>query len=89
MNRLIAKKLPLAKTTDKTNPDVIVSHANQTSLFRPQNFQASEWLHVHCGLSAENITGNTEIRVHPRKCSNIIRDLTAAGFVVEDRNDET
>ena len=63
-------------------PDVIVTRANQTTLFKPQNRRVAEWLHRRCGLTVENITGETEIRVHPRRCQSIIAELKAAGFVV-------
>lgn len=63
-------------------PDVIVKMNHQTMLFQPQNRLASEWLHRRCGLIADNITGDTELRVHPRKCERIIAELNAAGFTV-------
>jgi hypothetical protein len=62
--------------------DVIVKTSHQTVLFQPQNRLASEWLHRRCGLAADNITGDTELRVHPRKCQSIIAELNAAGFTV-------
>ena len=70
------------------HPDVIVTHANQTMLFEPQNRPAAEWLHRRCGLAADNVTGDTEFRVHPRKCQNVIADLKAAGFVVAGKDHE-
>lgn len=63
-------------------PDVIVKASQQTMLFEPQNRVVSEWLHRRCGLIAENISGDTEICVHPRKCQSIIEELKAAGFDV-------
>jgi hypothetical protein len=71
-----------AAAAGKRSPDVIVTHANQTALFEAQNRQAAEWLHWRCGLTAENISGDTEIRVHPRECQRVIIELTAAGFLV-------
>jgi hypothetical protein len=69
-------------------PDVIVKASQQTVLFEPQNRMASEWLHRRCGLIADNITGDTELRVHPRKCQSIIAELKAAGFTVTNGRDE-
>jgi acyl-coenzyme A synthetase/AMP-(fatty) acid ligase len=63
-------------------PDVVVVARHQTVLFTPQNHRAAEWLHRRCGLTVENISGDTEIRVHPRKYQGIIAELEAAGFVV-------
>lgn len=80
MNPLPRGKSPLA--VHETNPDVIVTHTNQTTLFEPQNCDASEWLHRRCGLIAEDISGDTEICIHPRKCQGIIAELRAAGFTV-------
>ncbi|MGB7768394.1 MAG: hypothetical protein WBN22_06015 [Verrucomicrobiia bacterium] len=69
-------------------PDVIVITSQETMLFQPQNRLASEWLHRRCGLAADNITGDTELRVHPRKCQSIIAELNAAGFIVADGKEE-
>lgn len=81
MNSLPTEKTPLT-VAGKINPDVIVTRANQTALFEPQNFPTAEWLHRRCGLTVENISGDTEIRVHPRNCESVIADLKAAGFTV-------
>lgn len=88
MNQLQTRKAQLGAEAGKKNADVIVTQANQTVLFQPQNRPASEWLHRRCGLIAENISGDTEIRVHPRKCQNVIAELKAAGFTVADGNGE-
>jgi hypothetical protein len=88
MNQLQTGKAPLAAAPGKKIPDVIVTHANQTTLFKAQNRPTSEWLHRHCGLAAENISGDTEIRVHPRKCRSVIVELEAAGFVVVGGGEE-
>jgi hypothetical protein len=58
-------------------------------LFQPQNRLASEWLHRRCGLIAENISGDTEIRVHPRRCQSVIAELKAAGFIVANGTEES
>jgi hypothetical protein len=87
MNQLQTEKAPLAAADRKQNFDVIVTHANQTALFKAQNHQASEWLHRRCSMTAENMTGDTEIRVHPRKCQSVIADLKAAGFLVAEGNE--
>ena len=76
----------MVKAAGKKNPDVIVTHANQTVLFQPQNRSVSEWLHRRCGLTADKISGDTEIRVHPRKCQSVIADLKVAGFAVAGEN---
>lgn len=82
MNQLQTGKAPLVAAAGTKNPDVIVTHANQTVLFQPQNRPASEWLHRRCGLAADKISGDTEIQVHPSRRSNIIKELKAAGFEV-------
>ncbi|MGO8766855.1 MAG: hypothetical protein ACLQSR_17190 [Limisphaerales bacterium] len=80
MNQLPTEKLrPAAR---KKSPDVIVTHANQTALFQPQNRPASEWLHSRCGLFADKISGDTEFQVHPNLRKRIIEELKAAGFEV-------
>ncbi|MDE3099471.1 MAG: hypothetical protein KGJ88_08345 [Verrucomicrobiota bacterium] len=68
-------------------PDVVMKAGRQTILFRPQNHEASQWLHQRCGLDAENIRGDTEIRVHPEECERIIAELKAAGFAVASERD--
>jgi hypothetical protein len=72
----------------KMKPDVIVKTGHETMLFQPQNRLASEWLHRRCGLVTDDITGDTELRVHPRKCQSIIAELNAAGFIVSGVKDE-
>jgi hypothetical protein len=69
-------------------PDVIVIANQKTMLFKPQTRPASEWLHRRCGLVAENMSGDTEIRVHPRRCLSIVAELKAAGFIVTNERDE-
>lgn len=58
-------------------------------LFRPQSRAASEWLHRRCGLITENISGDTEIRVHPRRCQSIVTEMKAAGFTVANAKEES
>lgn len=79
----------LRRRLSEMQPDVIVTHANKTALFTPQNRRASEWLHLRCGLTAEKISGDTEIRVHPRKCQRVITDLKTAGFLVAGEKEES
>lgn len=79
MNQLQTEK---AATAGKKNPDVIVTRANQTTLFKSQNRRVSEWLRGHYRMSTENATGDTEIYVHPSRCKRIIEELKAAGFQV-------
>ena len=69
-------------------PDVIVIASNQTMLFKPQSRRASEWLHRRCGLVADNISGDTEFRVHPRRCQRVVAELKAAGFTVTNGREE-
>jgi hypothetical protein len=64
------------------NPDVIVTRANQTTLFKTQNRRVSEWLCHHYRLSSENASGDMEIRVHPSRCQRVIEELKTAGFKV-------
>lgn len=66
----------------KMEPDVIVMYANQTTLFKAQNKQASDWLRRRCHLAVENASGDTEIRVHPNLIGRILKELKAAGFEV-------
>lgn len=63
-------------------PDVIVTHASQTALFKTQNRRVCEWLREHYQLNAANANGHTEIRVHPSRYKHIIEELKAAGFEV-------
>jgi hypothetical protein len=63
-------------------PDVVVTYANQTTLFRAQNKRASDWLRRRCHLTVENASGDTEIRVHPNLIERIIKELKTAGFEV-------
>lgn len=67
---------------EKKSPDVIVTHVNQTVLFKVQNRRASEWLRKHYSSSTGSVKGDTEIRVHPTRCKRIIEELKAAGFDV-------
>lgn len=78
---------PLAKALSTTpegkgNPDVIVTRADQTVLFKMQNRQVSEWLRKHYHSTAGNVKGDTEIYVHPTRFKRIIEELKAAGFEV-------
>ena len=79
---------PVGTGAGKQKVDVIVTQTNQTALFQPQNNRASQWLHRRCGLVADKISGETEIRVHPRKCQSIIAELKAAGFTVTNGREE-
>jgi hypothetical protein len=82
MNQLRTAKAPLAVAPGKKNPDVIVTHTNQTALFKMQNHAASEWLRQHYSVATGKITGHTEIYVHPSRCKRVIEELKAAGFEV-------
>ncbi len=82
MNEMKTGRVPLATAVEKKNPDVIVTHANLTALFKTQNPRVSEWLRKHYHLYTENANGDTEIRIHPTRCKRIIEELKAAGFEV-------
>lgn len=64
--------------------DLIVSHINQTTLFKPQNQRASHWLRQHFQLPPETNSGHTEFHVHPTRSKKIIEELKAAGFTLSD-----
>jgi hypothetical protein len=83
MNQLQTGKAPLvAAAAGRKNPDVIVTHVNQTALFKSQNRRVSEWLRRHYRLSTQNVSGDTEIYVHPSRCKRVVEELKAAGFEV-------
>jgi hypothetical protein len=82
MNHLQTRKVPSAAAAGKKNPDIIVSRADQTTVFKMQNRTASEWLRRHYRMSTENAKGDTEFRVHPSRCKRVIEELKAAGFDV-------
>jgi hypothetical protein len=82
MNQPSTAKSSLAGVPEKKNSDVVVTHINQTVLFKPQNRRVSEWLRGHYRLSTGSANGDTEIRVHPSRCKRIIEELKVAGFVV-------
>ncbi len=79
MNKLQTGK---TATAEKQNPDVIVTHTNQTARFKMQNRRASEWLRQHYTSTTGNVKGDTEIYVHPTRCKRIVEELKAAGFEV-------
>lgn len=82
MNQLQTEKTPAAVAAKRKNPDVIVTHANQTMLFKTQNQRVSKWLRRHYRMSAEDVKGDTEIRVHPSRCKRVVEELMAVGFGV-------
>lgn len=69
-------------------PDVVVTFANQTALFKTQNRQVSEWLRQRYHINSENVTDDTEIRVHPNRTKRIVEELKTAGFNVLPRNQQ-
>jgi hypothetical protein len=73
---------PLTTMAGKRNPDVVVTLADQTTVFKMQNRQVSEWLRKHFNSTTGTAKGDTEIYVHPSRCKRIIGELKAAGFVV-------
>jgi hypothetical protein len=80
MNKLKVRKAP--QVAGKTNPDMIVTHTNQTTVFKIQNRKASQWLREHYRWTVGSVTGDTEIRVHPTQYQRIIDELKAAAFEV-------
>ena len=82
MNQSQTGKAPLMAVAGKKNPDVIVTHTNQTALFKMQNRKASEWLRQHYTSTTGNVKGDTEIYVHPTRCKRIVAELKDAGFEV-------
>jgi hypothetical protein len=77
MNKLQIGK---AATVEKKSPDVIVTHASQTTLFKMKNRKVSKWMRDHYHSNTGSVTGNTEIYVHPTRCKRIVEELKAAGF---------
>lgn len=82
MNQLQTGNTSTVATAGKTNPDVIVTRADQTTVFKMQNRQASEWLRKHYHSTTGSIKGDTEFYVHPTRCKRIVEELKAAGFVI-------
>jgi hypothetical protein len=82
MNHFQTGKAPAAVAAEKANPDVIVTRADQTTLFKAQNRRVSEWLRRNYNLTTGRVKGDTEIQVHPTRCKRIIEELKAAGFEV-------
>lgn len=82
MNQLPAGKAPLTVVARKRNPDVTVTRADQTALFKMKNRMASQWMREHYHFTTGSIKGDTEIRVHPTKCKRLVEELKAAGFQV-------
>lgn len=83
MNNLQAAKASPKAAVEKENPDVIITRADQTTLFKAQNRKASEWLRRHYHLTTGAVKGDTEIQVHPTRCKRIIEELKSAGFVIQ------
>ena len=73
---------PFGASVTEQNPDVIVTRANQTALFKMKNRTVSEWMREHYYSNTGNVTGNTEIYVHPTRCRRIVEELKASGFQV-------
>lgn len=82
MNQLQTEKSQLTAEPRNTNPDVIVSRADQTALFQMKNRTVSEWMRKHYSSATGKITGHTEIFVHPTRRKRIVEELKAAGFIV-------
>jgi hypothetical protein len=68
---------------EKKTPDVIVTRADQTTVFKMQNRRVSEWLRKHLSSATGNAKGDTEIYVHPTRCKRIVEELKAAGFIIQ------
>ena len=63
-------------------PDVIVTRADQTTVFKMQNRRVSEWLRKHFNSATGSAKGDTEIYVHPTRFKRIVEELKAAGFII-------
>jgi hypothetical protein len=67
----------------KASPaDVIVTPADKSLLFEPQNSRASELLSQRCGLGPETPATKECVRVHPVGSHRIIADLIQAGLKI-------
>jgi hypothetical protein len=73
---------PSTIATEKKNPDVIVTRADQTTVFKMQNRRVSEWLRKHFNSATGSAKGDTEIYVHPTRYKRIVEELKAAGFII-------
>ena len=83
MNQLQTGHTSTVVTAGKKNPDVIVTRADQTTIFKMQNRRVSEWLRKHFQSMPGSAKGDTEIYVHPTRCKRIIEELKAAGFTIQ------
>ena len=66
----------------RKSPDVVVTRADHTTVFKMQNRRVSEWLRKHFSSTAGGAKGDTEIYVHPTRYKRIVEELKAAGFIV-------
>lgn len=62
--------------------DVIITPADESLLFEPQNSRASELLSQRCGLDPETSATKECVRVHPVGSRRIIADLIQAGLKI-------
>lgn len=83
MNHLQRGKATSIGMAEKKDPDVIITHADQTAVFKMQNRRVSEWLRKHFNSTTGGVKGDTEIYVHPARCKRIIEELKLAGFIVQ------
>jgi hypothetical protein len=83
MKHLQVGKVSSITAAEKKNPDVIVTRADQTVLFKMQNRRVSEWLREHYHSTAGSVKGDTEIYVHPTRFKRIIEELKTAGFIIQ------
>jgi len=58
---------------EKKTPDVIITRADQTTVFKMQNRRVSEWLRKHFNSETGSAKGDTQIYVHPTRCKRIVQ----------------
>jgi hypothetical protein len=62
--------------------DIVITTADKTLLFQPQNARALEILSQYCGFGSESLAERAFVRVHPAGSRKIINDLTFAGLKI-------
>jgi hypothetical protein len=77
------EQAPSITAAEKGRPDVIITRADQTTVFKMQNRRVSEWLRKHFNSMTGSAKGDTEVYVHPTRCKRIIEELKAAGFIIQ------
>jgi hypothetical protein len=62
--------------------DIVITTADKSLLFQPQNPRALEILSQYCGFGSESFAERAFVRVHPAGSRKIINDLTFAGLKI-------